>query len=122
MDDGFDLDAALARIPVPSLADIERLRREAEQAPPTATTIPQPDFPVPLGGIVRFHCPLGCGWHHDEDPGAEPMESLLLLPANFTSDDVSAAISSQADVRVNNFRLRVELAISEHFDAAHPGR
>ncbi|MGW1744616.1 hypothetical protein ACWCRD_03150 [Streptomyces sp. NPDC002092] len=119
MDD--DLAAVLAGLSMPSLADIERMRREAEQAPPAVTTIPQPDFPIPFGGVARFHCPLDCGWRHDEGPDVEPMGPLL-LPAGFTSDDVSAAISAQADVRANNFRLRVELAISEHFDAAHPGR
>lgn len=110
----------MARMPQPTLEDLLRARREAEQAPPPPpTTIPQPDFPS--FGVVRFQCHLDCGWHHEEQPGLEPMGPLL-LPANFTSDDLSAAISSQAEVSANAFRLRVEQAISDHFDAAHPGR
>ncbi|MGW5426903.1 hypothetical protein ACWET9_06700 [Streptomyces sp. NPDC004059] len=119
MTDDSDLDAALARLPQPSLADILRAQREAETTPPPATTIPQPDFT--LGGVVRFHCPLDCGWHHDENTDPGPVGSLL-LPADFTGDDLSAAITSAAEVRSNNFRLRVEQAISDHFNAAHPGR
>jgi hypothetical protein len=125
MDDGFDLDAALARLPQPSLAEMLRAQREAELTPPPATTIPQPEFPHPLrsilGGTVRYHCPLDCGWYHDARPDDEPMGPLL-LPAGFTTEDLSEAVSSQAAVRVNNHRLHVEQAIQEHFDASHPGR
>ena len=121
-DDFADFEAAVRRLPQPSIADLLRAQREAEQAPPPPpTTIPTPDFPKPLGGVVRFRCPLDCGWFHDEHPGLEPMGPLL-LPADFTGDDLSAALSSQAEVSSNNFRLRVEHAISEHFDAVHPDR
>lgn len=122
MDDDFAaIQAAAARLQPPSLDDITRARREAAQTPPLVTTIPTPDFPKPFGGVVRFHCPLGCGWHHDEHPGLEPMGPLR-LPADFTPDDLSAAITSQAEVRGNDFRLRVEQVIAVHFDEAHPGR
>jgi hypothetical protein len=119
MEDEFDFDAALAKIPQPSMDDLLRAQREAEQTPPPATTVPQPSFPP--GGTTRFHCPLDCGWYHDENIDPGPVGSLL-LPADFTGEDLSAAITSAAEVRSNNFRLRVEQAISDHFDAAHPGR
>lgn len=119
-DDFADIEAAMARLPQPTIDDLLRARREAEQAPPPPpTTIPTPEFPS--FGVVRFNCPLGCGWRHDENPGLEPMGPLL-LPADSTPDDLSAAISSQAAVRGNNFRLRVEQVIADHFTEAHPDR
>lgn len=112
----------MARLPQPTADDYLKARRETEQAlPPPPSTVPYPEFVGPFGGVARFHCPLNCGWFHDENPDPGPMGPLL-LPANFTSDDVSAAISSQAEVCGNNFRLHVEQAIAEHFDAVHPGR
>ena len=119
-DDFADTEAVMKRLPQPTVEDFLRARREAEQAPPPPpTTIPTPDFPS--FGVVRFRCPLDCGWHHDENPGLEPMGPLL-LPADFTPDDLSAALSSQAEVRHNNFRLRVEQSIADHFAEAHPER
>lgn len=118
--DFADIEAAMKRIPKPTIDDLLRARREAEQTPPPPpSTIPTPDFPS--FGVVRFRCPLDCGWFHDEHPGLESMGPLL-LPAGFTSDDLSAAISSQAEARGNNFRLRVEQSIADHFTEAHPGR
>lgn len=120
MADDFDLNAFARPLDRDLLREIEDARHASEKAPPPPpSTIPTPDF-LP-GCIARFHCPLGCGWHHDETTDPGPMGPLL-LPANFTTDDLSAAMSSQAEVRGNNFRLRVELAIAGHFDAVHPGR
>jgi len=118
-DDFADIEAAVARLPKLSIDDLLRARREAEQAPPPPpSTIPEPEF-LP-GCVSRFNCPLGCGWHHDE--GTDPPMGSLLLPADFTGDDLSAALTSQAAVRGNNFRLQVERAIADHFTEAHPGR
>jgi hypothetical protein len=120
MADDFDLDAVFARLPQPSLADIQQARHEAEQGPPPPpSTIPQPEF-LP-GCIARFHCPLACGWHHDESTDPGPMGPLL-LPADFTSVNLSAALTSEAEIRGNGLRLRIEQAIAEHFTEAHPGR
>lgn len=120
MADDFDFDALPTRPAADVMREIQEGRRAAEQAPPPPpSTIPAPDFAP--GGVVRFHCPLDCGWRHDENPGLEPMGPLL-LPVDFTPDDLSAAITSQAEVSGNNFRLRVEQAIADHFTEAHPGR
>ena len=118
-DDFSDIEAALASLPQPSIDDLLRARREAELTPPPATTMPQPGF-MP-GGVVRYHCPLDCGWSHDENPGLEPTGSLL-LPANFTGDDVSEALTSMAEVRSKAYARRVEQAIADHFARAHPDR
>lgn len=118
MADDFDFDALPRRSTADVMREIQDARRAAEQAPPPPpSTIPAPDFAP--GGIVRFHCPLDCGWHHDENPGLKPMGPLLLA-ADFTTEDLSAAISSQAEVRGNNFRLRIERAIAVHFAETHP--
>lgn len=118
-DDDFDLDALVARLPAPTIDDVLRARRDAEKAPPVVTALPMSDFV--RGGIVRYRCLLDCGWHHDERPGLE-MPGPLLLPVGYTLKDLSAAISSAAEVRGKASAMRVEQAIAAHFAEAHPGR
>lgn len=118
-DDAFDLDALVSRLPVPSYDDVLKARRADEMAPPVVSALPMPDFV--RGGTVRYRCLLDCGWHHDEHPGLE-MPGPLLLPANFTSEDLSAAMTSAAEIRGKAYVMRVEQAIAAHFAEAHPGR
>ncbi|MFF3158489.1 hypothetical protein [Streptomyces sp. NPDC057910] len=119
MDDFADIEAAARHLPQPSIQELLRLRREAENSPPPLTTVPAPVHQ--RGGILRYHCPLACGWTHDENPGTE-LPGSLLLPADFTSADLSDALTSMAEVRHNNYRLRIEQAIADHFAERHPGR
>jgi hypothetical protein len=82
-----------------------------------------PDYPYgfrhPLSGTMRFSCPLGCGWYHDENPSHEPLGTFVvpLDPAK-----LEEALTAQADARHEAFRVRVEAAITGHFEQAHPGR
>lgn len=128
MTDAPELDELLARLPqktpAEAFAEIEAARRAAESAPwPEPSIIPAPTYPYglrhPLGGTVRFSCLLGCGWHHDENPSREPVGPLFfpLDPAK-----LSEALTAQADARAEAFRRRVESAISDHYEAAHPNR
>ncbi|MFD4921129.1 hypothetical protein ACFWNE_07395 [Streptomyces goshikiensis] len=117
--DDRDLDAFVGDLPAPTIDDVLRARREAEQAPPVVTALPMPEFV--RGGIVRYRCLLDCGWFHDENPGLE-RPGPLLLPADFTAEDLSAAICGASEVRSKAFVMRVEQAIAAHFAVAHPGR
>ncbi|MEV4783951.1 hypothetical protein AB0K53_00605 [Streptomyces tuirus] len=117
MGDHSDFLSSLPRLPLPSPEEMERAREEERRRPPLVTTLPAPDF-VP-GGIARFHCALRCGWYHDEAPGLEPM-GLVRVPVGFTPEELSAAISAQAEARAEQFRRRVESAIAAHFASAHP--
>ncbi|MFI1956931.1 hypothetical protein ACH46L_03320 [Streptomyces althioticus] len=128
MDDARDLEDLMARMPRPSgrelLAEVEAARRAAETALPEPTTLPMPESPYPLahplGGTLRFPCPLGCGWHHDVHPGRAAAQERLVLPAD--PERLEAALTAQAEVRAVMFRAGVEAAIAEHFEQAHPGR
>ncbi|MET8113842.1 hypothetical protein [Streptomyces prasinus] len=117
MTDDSDFLSSLPRLPLPSLEEMERAREEERGRPPLVTTLPEPDF-VP-GGIARFHCVLGCGWHHDEAPGLEPMGPVR-VPVDFTPEQLSDALSEHAAARAERFRRRVESAIAAHFADAHP--
>ncbi|MGW1938942.1 hypothetical protein [Streptomyces goshikiensis] len=119
MSDDPDPDAFEGRLPTPAIEDLLRARHEAELAPPVVTGLPMPDFA--RGGIVRFRCLFDCGWHHDENPGLE-RSGPLLLPGDFTTEDLSAAISSASEVRSKAFAMRVEQAIAAHLAEAHPER
>ena len=82
-----------------------------------------PDYPYrlghPLGGTIRYRCPLGCDWFHDEHPGAEPM-----LPVRLPTDPdrLGEALTAQATARHAAFQQRVETAITDHYEQQHPGR
>lgn len=126
-DDFADIEAAIAKLPPVDIAAMLRAQREAEQAPPPPPNIiPQPEQPYPLmhplGGVMRFHCPLDCGWWHDENPGMDVRPLRIVVPANPTPEDFSAAISAQAAAEGDRFRARVEEAITDHYVEAHPGR
>lgn len=116
-----EIEAAVKRLPLMDLAEFLRARRETEWSPPEPSVIPQPEFPVRFGGIVRYRCPLGCAWHHDENPGRDAaVESLrLTLPANCTPDDLSAALDAHANERARTVRARIEQAITDHYETAH---
>ncbi|MEU7891712.1 hypothetical protein AB0B45_02480 [Nonomuraea sp. NPDC049152] len=127
MSDDFDeIESAIARLPRDYLDDVIRAQREAASAaPPPPSVIPEPEWPYPprhpLGGVVRFRCPLGCPWYHDENPGAE-RPGRFMLPVGFTNEDVASAITLEAEARGNAMRLRVEDAIAAHFAADHANR
>jgi hypothetical protein len=86
------------------------------------TIVPQPEivYPALFTVVARFHCPLGCGWWHDEpaDPGA----MSLILPVGYTHEDVSSALSLNAEARELVLHNRVEQALSEHYRVQHPHR
>ncbi|MBC9729240.1 hypothetical protein [Streptomyces sp. TRM68367] len=114
MDDVDDLDEWLARLPKRSpreqLAELEAARRaDAAARLPEPTTIPMPDFPYmpghPLAGMVRFSCPLGCGWHHDENPGRDEAAEPLVVPLD--PELWEAALVARAEARAEAFRARV---------------
>ncbi|NGO66791.1 hypothetical protein [Streptomyces boncukensis] len=114
-----ELTSLVRSLPSPD-ADLLAARRAAEEQPaPEPDVVPMPEF-VP-GGIVRFHCAHGCGWHHDENPGlddaAEPY--AVRLPADPTSADISAALTEVADSRAQAVRTRVEDTIVEHYREKH---
>ncbi|MET9611738.1 hypothetical protein [Kitasatospora indigofera] len=95
--------------------------------------LPQPEFPYPLGhvkaGTVRWSCPLGCGRHHDEYPGLDPVGPIV-LPGTCTEADggwplsevlitctdaeLSRAITASATARADARNARVLAALDGH--------
>ncbi|MDX3069320.1 hypothetical protein PV518_45530 [Streptomyces sp. ND04-05B] len=122
MSDHGDLNEIMARLsfePIDVYAEIEAARRAAAAAPlPEPSIIPMPEFPA--FGLVRYPCPLGCGWHHDEHPGRDVAAERLVLPADV--DRLDEALTAHAYARAEALKARIEAAISGHFEQAHPGR
>lgn len=116
-EDFAEIEAAAKRMPGPGIDELLRARREAEQTPPPLPSlIPEPD--LLHGGVVRFRCPLGCGWRHDENPGLESCR--LILPVDFTAQDISDTISVNAEASGLALLDRVERAIVQHYSERHP--
>lgn len=122
-----DIDAALARMPGPSLDDLLRAREATAAAPsPRPSAIPEPRLPYllggghPLAGTVRWSCVHGCGWAHDEHPGADTVSMRIVLPADFTDRDISDALTAQATDRHTTMLRRVEDALTDHYAREHP--
>lgn len=128
---GTDFDALLAALPHQStaevFAEIDAARKAAEQAPPPELTIiPAPVYPPlrwphPDAGIIRFPCALGCGWAHAEDSYAESLESIS-IPVGVTVQELDRIFNERAKERGDVLRARIEGAIREHFQQAHPGQ
>ncbi|MFZ3595057.1 hypothetical protein [Streptomyces sp. BH104] len=121
MADHDDLEALLGKAgPKPdALAELLHARLNAPPELAEPGIIPTPEF-LP-GGVVRFNCVRGCGWHYDENPGLdaarEPMS--LRVPGNWTQADLTAAVTAHADERSERTRARIEAAITAHHEEAH---
>lgn len=116
-----ELDDLMARLPVQSGADLfaemEQARRAAETAPPP------PQYPYALEYVRRgkawFKCQQpGCRWgvEVDHDPGNLPP---LVVPADYTSADISAAISTMAQARSEALRKRLDDDFRGHLGEVH---
>jgi hypothetical protein len=117
-----ELNAVAAGLPP---VDLISARRRAEQEHAAAwepTTIPMPEHLA--GGIVRFPCPRGCPWFHDENPGRDAATEryVLVVPsANPTPEEVADAISRKAADRAAAVRERIERAVAAHDHEVHSG-
>ncbi|MFE1321625.1 hypothetical protein [Kitasatospora phosalacinea] len=82
--------------------------------------IPAPEFLGPMTGhptlVARFHCPLGCGWWHEEP--TDPGPARLPLRPDWTIDWEAHDLVLKA--RDEAFRVGVEHAIAEHYRKRHP--
>ncbi|MEU2264906.1 hypothetical protein ABZ568_00330 [Streptomyces olindensis] len=123
-EDRRELEAVMARLPrrTPAevFAEIEAGRRAAANAPwPEPSIIPMPEFPA--FGVIRYPCPLGCDWYHQEAPGLDAFGPFVVA-APGGPHAVSAALTASANERAEVYRQRVERALVDHYEAAHPGR
>jgi hypothetical protein len=100
--------------------DTARMFAEVDQAPPLMRG---PEFPWGLKGFnastARYTCRQpGCRMAYLE--AVDEMPGPITLPANFTQDDLSAAISAQAAERHRARLARVEAAFRDHCRTEHP--
>ncbi|MFM9594064.1 hypothetical protein ACKI16_24060 [Streptomyces scabiei] len=122
--DAYDeLEAVLQTVRATAGDDLRDLlaarQRAAEAEPGEAHLLPPPEFPGPrFSGAVRWSCRYGCGWSHTERPGLEPMGPLV-LPVDLRPEDVSAAITRQAEERHQALQSRVLDAFTAHYAAEH---
>lgn len=116
----------LGMLPAVDWNEMLRAAQEAAAAPPGPVRLPEPTMPYglrhPAAGTVRWSCKLGCGWSHDENPGADVSSMRIVLPADFTGRDIGDALSAQAAERHEAMLQRVEAALAEHYASAHPAR
>ncbi|MFJ9694887.1 hypothetical protein [Kitasatospora sp. NPDC101183] len=97
----------------------EAQRRDQHAPLPDPSIIPGPDFPSDLPGVVRFHCPHGCGWFYEESTHALAEPGRVILPADFTPEDLTGMLALNWEARFLDFRSRVETAITDHYAARH---
>ncbi|MET8609842.1 hypothetical protein [Streptomyces misionensis] len=126
MPDLQDLDALLASLPTPTLAEVEAARRAAAEAPPPEPSIIPPFVcPYPLSHaramVLRFPCALACGWSHEEWQSAEPF-TLPPVPLTASPAECSRILSENAAAREDERKQRIEAAIRRHFAEVHPGQ
>lgn len=123
-----ELEAAVQAVAAAAVDDWWRAATVAREQPAAteagqdeAHLLPLPEFPSRprYAGTVRWSCRYGCGWSHTELPGLEPMGPIV-VPANPRPEDVTAAITRQAEERHRALLARVTDAFTGHYAAAHP--
>ncbi|WP_043469011.1 hypothetical protein [Kitasatospora sp. MBT66] len=119
-DDGLDeLLAAMQAAADPTVPELlAQIDRARQAPPPEVTTIPDPEMVFGAETLARFRCPLQCGWTHEEPVGDGPLR--VILPADWSLEDLNSALCLDAEVRALAFRTNVEQAIDEHFRQRHP--
>ncbi|MFB7671294.1 hypothetical protein ACFC26_07735 [Kitasatospora purpeofusca] len=101
--------------------DIDKARRGAEAVPVLEPNItPEPDLIRAVGPAFRFHCPLSCGWFHDEPLDTPGDPTRIILPAAFSLEDLDGALTLNAEAAGLAFRTRVEDAVTGHYASQHP--
>ncbi|QIY99445.1 hypothetical protein HEP87_42965 [Streptomyces sp. S1D4-11] len=129
-DDTVDrINALLAELPPVTAAhlvqqwkqDAARMAAQTLEPPPLMRG---PDFPYGLHGLnatmAKYTCRQpGCPMVYLEDAD-DGLPGPLTLPVNFTADDVSAAITAQANVRQEARLDLVQAAFTDHYRAEHP--
>lgn len=114
-----EIEALVRNLPPVGPFEAHQRAQEDHFATWEPSVIPMPEFL--RGGTVRFSCPRGCGWAHDENPGLDAANEpyRLTLPPAATSQDISDAISRQATARSDALQERVAAAIVAHDEQAH---
>ena len=100
-------------------------RRAGEQAPPP-TIIPRPEYPPSrfLTGVVIYRCTAGeasCDWAYIVDTALQEAREPLRIPWPGSGEDISRALTEQAEDRMRALKERIEEAFREHFELFHPG-
>ncbi|MFH7341235.1 hypothetical protein [Streptomyces sp. KHY 26] len=121
-----DLEALLASLPQPGLAELEAARRATAEAPPPEPSIIPPfvcPYPLnhPRAGVLWFPCALGCGWSHEEWPSVEPF-TLPSIPLTASPAECSRILRENAAAREDERKRRIEAVIRRHFAEAHRGQ
>lgn len=100
----------------------------AEQAPPPEPSIiPMPEYPPSrfLTGVVVYRCTAGdrsCKWAYVVDTALQEAREPLRIPWPGSGEDISRAITEQAEERMRALKERIEDALREHFTLFHSGQ
>jgi hypothetical protein len=102
-------------------------RAAAEQAPPPEPMIiPPPEFFGDRGRmfstVARYACTVpggGCPWGYVVDTSVQ-VPLRVILPGS--GEDISQALTEQAEERARAVQERIEGAFREHFTLFHPGQ
>ncbi|MYR61125.1 hypothetical protein GTY54_34510 [Streptomyces sp. SID625] len=120
-----ELRAGMQKTPREAFAELEAARRAAEARTPERTIIPEPELPPlwphPGSGIVRFPCPLGCGWAHEEDAYALDVEPIS-VPLHSSPAEISRIFAERSERGSRALQRRIGSAVREHFVQAHHGQ
>lgn len=121
-----DLETILRKAAPAAMDEAYRDILTAQERARTAQPEPEPVLPRPdtgpgifgYGGEIRWNCRHRCGWYHAEWPGLEPMGPVV-LPADGSPEDLSAALTRQATARHDSLQERVLAAVTEHYEQEH---
>ena len=99
----------------------------AQAPPPEPSIIPRPEYPPSrfLTGVAVYRCTLigePCEWAYVVDTVLQESLEPLRIPLPGSGEDISRALTEQAEERMRALKDRIEDAFREHFTLFHPGQ
>lgn len=99
----------------------------AQAPPPEPSIIPRPEYPPArfLTGVVAYRCTsvgTSCDWAYVVDTALQEAREPLRIPWPGSGEDISRALTEQAEERMRALKERIEDAFREHFELFHNGQ
>jgi len=105
---------------------LEARAAAAAAPPPEPSIIPMPEYSrSPFAPVAVYRCTVEgarCAWSYVVNTALQDSHAPLRIPLPGSGQDISRALTEQAEERMRSLKERIEDAFREHFELFHPGQ